>query len=245
MVEMILLPALIFAAALIYSSVGQGGASGYLAAMALCGVAPPAMRPAALTLNVLVATIAAIRFARAGGFAWALFWPFAAASVPLAFLGGVLTLPGPIYKPAVGLALLLAAALLLRGPKDVAGRTPGRGVPLPAALASGAGIGLLSGLTGIGGGIFLAPLLLLTGWAGPRESAGVTAAFILVSSLAGLAGLLAGSAVFPGAIPIWAIAAVGGAFLGSGVGSRRLGNDSLRRLLAAVLVIAAARFVIA
>jgi uncharacterized membrane protein YfcA len=245
MVEMILLPALIFGAALVYSSVGQGGASGYLAAMAMCGVAPTAMKPAALTLNVLVASIATVRFARAGGFSWPVFWPFAAASIPLAYLGGALTLPPTIYKPAVGLILLLAAALLIRSPKAGEEQTPGRRVPLPAAFASGAAIGLLSGLTGTGGGIFLAPLLLIMGWSGARESAGVTAAFILVSSLAGLAGLLAGSTALPAALPLWAAAAVAGAFLGSGLGSRRLGSDSLRRFLAAVLVIAAVRFVIA
>jgi uncharacterized membrane protein YfcA len=244
MFELILLPSLIFAAALLYSSVGHAGASGYLAAMALCGVAPPVMKPAALTLNVLVATIATVRYYRAGCFSLALFWPFSAASIPFAFLGGAVTLPSHIYKPAMGLVLLFVAGRLIPTPKRAAEPEPVRKVPLPSALASGSGIGLLSGLTGTGGGVFLSPLLLFMGWAETRESAGVSAAFILVNSLAGLAGLFAGYSTLPKAVPLWAMAAVGGGFIGSGLGSRRLGSDTLRRLLAAVLVIAGMKLIL-
>jgi uncharacterized membrane protein YfcA len=238
---------LIFVAALLYSSVGHAGASGYLAAMAICGVAAPVMKPTALTLNVLVATIATVQFSRAGCFSWGLFWPFALASVPLAFVGGAVTLPGNIYKPAVGLILLFAASRLLWTSRAAQVETqPPRSepVPLPPALASGAGIGLLSGLTGTGGGIFLTPLLLFMGWAETRESAGVSAAFILVNSLAGLAGHLSGLSKLPGSVPVWAAAAVVGGLIGSSVGSRHLGNASLRRLLAVVLVIAGLKLVL-
>lgn len=244
MVELLLLPALIFAAALLYSSVGLAGASGYLAAMALCGVAPAAMKPAAVTLSVLVATIATVRFYRAGCFSMALFRPFAAASIPFAFIGGAVTLPGPVYKPVVGVVLLFGAVRLIRIPEKVAEPEPVRKVPLPFALASGSAIGLLSGLIGMGGGIFLSPLLLFLGWAETRESAGVTAAFSLVNSLAVLAGLFAGYGVLPKAVPLWAVAAVSGGIIGSGLGSRRLGSATLRWLLAAVLVIAGLKLIL-
>lgn len=239
-----LLCLLIFAAALLYSSVGHAGASGYLAAMALCGVAPAVMKPSALVLNVLVASIATVQFYRAGRFSFPLLWPFAVASVPLAFLGGALTLPGIYYRPVVGLVLLFAAYRLLRVPNPVEERPETKPVPLPSALASGAGIGLLSGLTGTGGGIFLSPLLLFMGWAETKESAGVSAAFILVNSIAGLAGLLTGFAALPRSIPLWAVAAVAGGLLGSGLGSRYLKSHVLRRLLAAVLVVAGGKLIL-
>jgi uncharacterized membrane protein YfcA len=236
--EVTVLPLLIFAAAVLYSSVGHAGASGYLTAMALCGVAPEAMKPAALTLNVFVATIAAVQFSRAGCLSLSLFWPFAASSVPFAFLGGLVRLPGYVYKPIVGGVLLLAASGLIRSPRRDAAPAATRPVPLPLALLSGAGIGLLSGLTGTGGGIFLGPLLLLMGWAEARESAGASAAFNLVNSLAGLAGLFAGFVALPAAVPLWAVAAVAGGLIGSRLGSRRLGGRTLQRFLAAELVIA-------
>ncbi len=235
---------LVFAAALLYSSVGHAGASGYLAAMALCGVAPAVMRPTALVLNILVATIATVQFYRAGCFSFPRFWPFAVASLPPAFLGGALTLPGNFYKPAVGVVLLFAAYRLLRVPQTAAATPETKPLPLPGALASGAGIGLLSGLTGTGGGIFLSPLLLFMGWAETRESAGVSAAFILVNSIAGLAGLLTGVAMLPGPVPFWAVAAVAGGLIGSSLGSRYLGSRMLRQLLAAVLVIAGAKLIL-
>lgn len=243
--DVFLLAALIFGAAALYSSVRHAGASGYLAAMALCGVAPPVMKPTALVLNVLVATIASARFARAGCFAWGLFWPFAAASIPLAFIGGAVTLPGKFYKPAVCVVLLFAAYRLFRVPRFDPPPAGDNSVPLPSALASGAGIGLLSGLTGTEGGIFLSPLLLFMGWAETRESEGVSAAFILVNSVAGLAEHLSGFAALPWTLPYWAMAAVVGVVIGSGLGSRRLGGVELRRLLGVVLVVASLKLILA
>jgi hypothetical protein len=155
---------LIFAAALLYSSVGHGGASGYLAAMALVGLAPGIMKPAALSLNVLVALIATVRFYRAGGFSWAIFIQFAVTSIPFAFLGGRLSLPGALYRSVIGLVLLFAAFQLFLYTKRT-GDIQIRPLPILAAGFWGAGIGLLSGLTGVGGGIFLSPLLLFMGWA--------------------------------------------------------------------------------
>lgn len=229
--------ALIFAAAVLYSSVGHAGASGYLAVMALFGLAPEIMKPTALLLNILVAVVATRAFHKAGCFSWRLFWPFAVTSVPLAFVGGALKLPGVYYKPIVGLVLLFAALRLLLG-KSGAADTKAKALPLAAALLAGAGIGLLSGLTGVGGGIFLSPLLLFAGWAGSRETSGTSAAFILVNSVAGLLGHLASVRHIPVEATWWGIAALAGGWIGADVGSRRLNTGSLRRLLGAVLVIA-------
>ena len=238
MAQLLLLTGLIFAAALLYSSVGHAGASGYLAAMALCGVAPSVMRPSALLLNILVATITTIQYYRAGRFAWSLFWPFAIASAPLAFVGGMFPLSGTTYRSLVG-AVLLGGAVRLALP---ASATPASAVirraPLALTLACGAALGLLSGLTGTGGGIFLSPLLLFAGWAEPQECAGVSAAFILANSVAGLAGVTARVPGLPAEVGLWAAAAGIGGLAGATLGSRRLGKAMLRRLLAVVLVIA-------
>jgi hypothetical protein len=230
------LAALIFAAALLYSSVGHAGASGYLMAMALFGLAPAVMRPSALTLNILVAAIAAWKFWRAGRFSWPLFWPFALTSIPFAYLGGLLQLPGHYYRPLVGLVLLYAAWHFARRP-DTEER-PLRPLPRGTALGAGAGLGLLSGLTGVGGGIFLSPLLLMAGWGRLREVAAVAAAFILVNSIAGLLGVLSHAPQLPAALPLWALAAAAGGWIGAEYGSRRLKSEVLQRLLAAVLAIA-------
>jgi len=235
----ILILACLFLAALLYSSVGHGGGSGYLAVMALFGVAPESMRPAALCLNILVASIGTFRFYRADAFSWSHFWPFAIASVPCAFLGGTITLPTTMYKQVVGVVLLYAAYRLFRKPTSDSSRP----VPIGVALLCGAGIGLLSGLTGVGGGIFLSPLLILMGWTNTRQTCGVSAAFILVNSISGLLGLVSKGATLPDALPYWLIAAVAGGLIGSDLGSQRLPSPTLRRLLAVVLVIAGLKMI--
>jgi uncharacterized membrane protein YfcA len=230
----------IFVAALLYSSVGHGGASAYLAAMAFFSVAPETMRPASLTLNVFVATIGLVQFYRAGRFSWSILWPFAVASVPAAFIGGAFKLPGTWYKIAVGCMLLVAAARLLWKPvADTA-----KPVPIAIALACGAIIGLLSGLTGTGGGIFLSPLLLVMGWAETKQSAGICAAFILANSVAGIFGLLTQPVSFPPMLPNWIVAAVAGGLAGSTLGATQLANPTMRRLLAVVLVIAGLKLIL-
>lgn len=234
---------LIFAAALLYSSVGHAGASGYLAAMALFGVAPAVMKPTALTLNILVATIATVKFSRAGCFSWRLLLPFAAASIPFAFLGGYLPLPGHWYKTIVGVILLFAAHRLFRVAHEAAEPVEVKRVPLWAALVSGAVIGLLSGLTGTGGGIFLSPLLLFMGWAETRQAAGLSAAFILVNSIAGLLGNVSSIGALPGSIFVFAPAAVVGGYIGAEYGSTRVAGANLRRLLAVVLIIAGLKLI--
>lgn len=240
--DVVLLSALIFCAALLYSAVGHGGASGYLAAMALVGLAPVVMRPTALWLNIFVAAIATARFYRAECFSWSVFLPFAVVSIPFAFLGGTLFLPNPAYRDIVGIVLVCAALLLFRSTLRVTVPSP-KSVPILPALLLGAGIGLLSGLTGVGGGIFLSPLLLFMGWTDAREAAGVSAAFILVNSIAGLLGHSAHAGSLPDAIPFLVCAAVLGGMIGSGLGSRRFSSMTLRRLLASVLVIAGLKFI--
>lgn len=231
---------LIFAAAVLYSSVGHAGASGYLAAMALFGVAPAEMKPTALVLNILVAAIATVRFYTAGSFSWRIFLLFACTSVPLAFVGGQLALPNPVYRQLVALTLLVAAVRLLTHAAPPAG-TATRPLHPAVGLPTGAALGLLSGLTGVGGGIYLTPLLLFTRWAETKQAAGISAAFILVNSIAGLAGHSLASGRLPGALPLFAAAAVAGGLIGSTLGSRRLGSPAFRRLLGVVLVIAAVK----
>ncbi len=228
-------------ASALYSSVGHAGASGYLAAMAFLGAPTPIMRPTALVLNLIVASIASVRFARAGFFSWPLLWPFALGSVPLAFVGGAVTLPGHWYRTLVGLVLWVAAARLWLNWQGRSGDPgpPRRGV----AVLCGAGIGLLAGLTGTGGGIFLSPLLLFLGWADTRRTAGASAVFILVNSAAGLAGNPASLQNLPAALPLWAGAVVVGGVIGSGYGSRHIGTPTWRRLLGGVLVIAGAKLI--
>ncbi|MFN7036096.1 MAG: sulfite exporter TauE/SafE family protein [Bellilinea sp.] len=238
------LPALIFLAAVLYSSVGHGGASAYLAVMALFGTAPVVMKPTALTLNILVSAIAFIKFYRAGCFSWRLFLPFALTSVPLAFLGGSIILPTTLYKPIVGGVLIYAAIRLFFSAKSTPG-TELRSVNIPIAVLLGALIGLLSGLTGVGGGIFLSPLLIFLGWEDARHVSGVSAAFIFVNSIAGLSGHLSVVSDLPSFIPFWAVAAVAGGWLGAEYGSKRLGNPTLRQLLAVVLVIAGLKMIFA
>ena len=238
------LTGLFFLMAVLYASVGQGGGSGYLAAMALLGVAPENIRQTALALNVVVAAIGLAKFARAGFFDGRLCLPFVVASVPAAFLGGVFSLPAEVFKPLVAVILLWAAALLLWRPPPPAAESTKR-PPLAASLGAGAGIGLLSGLIGIGGGIFLAPLLILKGWANPKTTAALSSAFILVNSLAALAGVFSHSRAFPSLLPLWlGVVAVGG-WIGADFGAKRLSPKALQRLLAGVLALASLKIFLA
>lgn len=233
--------ACIFLAATLYSSVGHAGGSGYLAAMALFAVAPDQMKPAALVLNILVAAIATTRFTLAKAFDLKLFLPLVLASAPLAFVGGAWSLPGQWYKVLVALALVAAAIRLSMPARSE--ESPVKEAPLWQTVGLGALIGLLSGLTGVGGGIYLTPVILFAGWARPREASGVSAAFILVNSITGLAGRWQSAPVLPPQLGYWAVAAVGGGLLGSHLGVKTLGAAGLKRALSAVLVVAALKLV--
>ena len=240
--ESLVLALLFLAAATLYASVGHAGASAYLAAMALLGLAPEVMRPTALVLNLFVATIVVVRFARAGHLPWRHLLPLVVGSIPAAFIGGTVDLPGEIYRPLVALVLLGGAWRLATAGAPEDEEAP-RGVPVIAGVLAGAGIGLLAGLTGTGGGIFLTPLLVLAAWTGTREAAGLSGAFIGLNSLSGLAGLATGGFTLPTALPLWVAAVVAGGFIGSSLGTARFSIVSLRRALALVLVLASAKLV--
>lgn len=232
----------VFAVAFLYSCVGHAGASGYIAAMTLFGLAPAVVKPTALALNILVATIASWQFRRAGHFSWKLFWPLALASVPCAFLGGYINLPTRAFKILVGLVLLASAArFLFDPPAEPAANHPS----LPKSLGIGAGLGLLSGLTGTGGGIFLTPLGIFLKWDATKTVAAVSAVFILVNSASGLAGWLLKTRAFPGVAWPLTLAALAGGVAGSYLGSARLPHTAIKRLLAVVLAIAGYKLIFA
>lgn len=241
----VLLASGMLVAAFLYASVGHGGASAYIAAMALAGIAPAEMRPIALQLNVLVSTLATYKFYRAGHFRWPLLWPFAVVSIPAAYLGGAITLPGTAYKVLVGLVLLYAGGQLWWSARAGDEPRPVRTVPVPLAMAIGAALGVLSGLTGVGGGIFLSPLLLMLGWAGTKQTSAVAAPFILVNSLAALAAGFVRNPTPPPDYAWWLMAAVlVGGWAGAEYGSRRFANPLIRQLLAVVLGIAGGKMVL-
>jgi uncharacterized membrane protein YfcA len=239
-----LLAAGMLLAAFGYAAVGHGGASAYIAAMALAGIAPAEMRPIALLLNILVSSLGTWKFYRAGFFRWRLFWPFGVVSIPMAYLGGAITLPGHAYKILVGVVLLYAAWQLWRSGKLGEEMREVKQPPLLLAMAIGAAMGLLAGLTGVGGGIFLSPLLLMLGWAATKQTSAVAAPFILVNSIAGLAaGFMAKSAALPSYVWILAVAVLVGGWLGAEYGSRRFANPVVRRVLAIVLALAGAKMI--
>ena len=239
-----LLAAGMLVAAFGYASVGHGGASAYIAAMALAGIAPAEMRPIALLLNILVSSLGTWKFYRAGYFRWRLLWPFAVVSIPMAYVGGAITLPGQAYKILVGVVLLYAAWQLWRSSTSGEEMREVREPPLGWAMAIGAAMGLLAGLTGVGGGIFLSPLLLMLGWAGTKQTSAVAAPFILVNSIAGLAAVLvAKGAALPSYVWILAAAVLAGGWLGAEYGSRRFANPVVRRVLAIVLALAGAKMI--
>jgi uncharacterized membrane protein YfcA len=238
-----LLPLAIGIVALLYASVGHAGATGYIAVMTLFGLDPQVIRPTALVLNVVVATIATVQFQRAGHFRPRLFLPLAAASVPAAALGGAIDLPTAAFEGIVGVVLLVSAARIFSGDHATADARPDgeaawRRPTVRFLAALGGGLGLLSGLTGVGGGVFLTPVLLTLRMAPVKQVAAVSAAFILVNSMAGLVGgLAAGRGLAPvgGAV---ITAAVLGGVAGSQLGAFRLHASTLRVLMSGVLVVA-------
>lgn len=246
--------------ALLYSSVGHGGASAYIAILSLLGVATERIPVLALGFNVVVASVGTINYCRAGAFRWHLFWPFALASVPMAFAGRLFAPQfGPGLKFVLGLVLVAAAIRMClpqpgnpEGHKDKESRNP----PLWMAIVFGILIGFLSGLAGVGGGIFLSPLLVIGGWATPRVASGVSAPFILLNSISGLLAMPDWGAIAQGTLPhiplwrgmsvqFWALCVLAGGCIGSLLGSRRFNPVWLRRLLAVVLLVAAYKMLIA
>lgn len=227
--------------ATLYSSVGHGGASSYIAIMALFGVPTAVMRPTALALNVLVSGFASVRFIRAGQFRWRILWPFLLGALPMAYVGGMIALPSNIYRPIVGVVLWLSAARLL-WPRALRASTETRDPPIVLAILAGIGIGLLSGLTGTGGGIFLSPLLLLFAWAQPKQASGVAAVFIFANSISGLAGNVASLQQLPEGLPLFAGAVLAGATIGTTLGIK-LPERLVLRSLGLVLIVAGAKLI--
>jgi uncharacterized membrane protein YfcA len=244
----LLLAALLFAVAVLYSSVGHAGASGYIASMTLLGFAPDLVRPTALALNLLVGGIGLFRWWRGGHVRWRNVLPFVLASAPAAFFSAQIRLPKESWSLLLGIVLLVAAIGVFRNAaraesEDAA--TQGHKVPWLAGLVVGATIGVLSGLTGTGGAIFLTPLLLFAHWMPTREASGTSVAFVWINSLTGLAGLLHSGQSLPTMLPLWLGVVALGALLGTQLGLQWLPVRGLRRALGVVLLIAAAKLLFA
>lgn len=230
----------VFVVAVLYSSVGHGGASGYLAVMALLAVSPEVTRPTALILNLFVASIAFVQFYRAKHFDWRIFLPFAIGSIPMAFLGGMIHLPTTVYKIILGVTLMLAAIRLAINLKsDNEAQAP----KIWICLLIGTILGFVSGLVGVGGGIFLTPILLLMNWTETKKAAGISALFILVNSISGLLGNYVQVLQLSSSVFVWIIAAIIGGIIGSTLGSYRFNSLTLRRVLAVGLLIAGAKLI--
>jgi uncharacterized protein len=231
--------------AMAYATVGQGGATGYIAVMGLAGFAADVIRPAALILNVLVSAIGTAQFARARMLKWRTFYPFALLGIPCSIAGGATHLPAHIYHPVVGALLLLAAWRIARSAhRGNSSDDDVKPAPLAVSVLAGAVIGFIAGITGIGGGILLAPLILAREWTSARETVAVSAAFNLLNSVAALAGLWVTAPQFAAPPSWWLLAVVCGGSLGAWLGVRGLPTWAVRYALATLLVVAGARMLV-
>ncbi len=230
---------LLFIVAFLYASVGHGGASGYIALMAMFSFSPTVMKSSALILNIFVSFISFYQYYKGGYFKWKLFAPFVITSVPASFIGAYITLDALVYKKILGV-LLIFPILHLFG---VIGKESDRTENLKwfLALIIGAIIGLLSGMIGIGGGIILSPIILLLHWGNMKQTAAVSALFIFVNSISGLAGLLSKGIIIDNNVYIWLLVAIGGGMVGAYFGRKQFSNKTLKTMLAVVLVIASVK----
>lgn len=235
-IELLLFFGLLFIVAFLYSSVGHGGASGYLALMAIFSVSPLIMKPTALLLNLFVSSVSFIQFYRGGHFRWKIFWPFALASIPLSFVGGTMAIENVIYKKILGILLLIPVIRFFffknADPKDQ------KETNIPLSLLIGGIIGLLSGMIGIGGGIILSPVLLLLKWTDQKQAAAISAAFIFVNSVAGLGGQLVKGFTFNNDMIAYVIVAFAGGLCGAYFGALKFPQTVLKNVLACVLALA-------
>lgn len=227
----------------LYSSVGHGGASGYIAVLTLFSISMAEYKPVVLLLNIIIASLAFIQYSRAGYFSWKLCWPFILTSIPAAYLGSSVSVQNNTYNIMLGIALIVPVL-------KFAGWLPGSGekkklkeINIPWALVIGAGIGFLSGMLNIGGGIFLSPVVLLLGWAGMKQAAAVSAAFIVVNSIAGFLAIKGVKIDFEGPEILWMISAIIGGIGGSYFGSHKFGNRVVSGILAVVLGIASIKLI--
>ncbi|RLD61319.1 MAG: sulfite exporter TauE/SafE family protein [Bacteroidetes bacterium] len=232
---------LIFLIAILYSSVGHGGASGYLALMAIFSLPQEIMRPTALTLNIFVSSIALLSYYKNNHFRFKLLWPFIATSIPFSFLGGFISINTKLYKIILGLFLLLAVLRFIFKPQPPEIK---KSVNIYLSLVIGALLGFFSGLIGIGGGIILSPLIIILGWANLKKTAAVSAAFILVNSISGFVGMMSQGAVLSNEIAYMIIAGVLGGVIGSWLGSFRFNDKKLLHALAVVLFFASIKLIL-
>lgn len=238
-----ILPILFFLVALLYACVGHAGASGYLAIMAFTGLAASTMKPTALALNILVAIIASFKFYRVGAFSKKIFIPLIITSIPCAYIGGLITLPGYIYKPLIGVVLIYSAVQSFYTSKQQGLINP-IDIERSYLLIAGAALGFLSGISGVGGGIFLSPLLLFMRAEQPKVISGIAAAFILVNSTSGLLGAVSKGATLPPTFTYWAIAVIVGGYIGAEMGSKKLSNPMILKILAVVLATAGVKMLL-
>jgi uncharacterized protein len=232
---------LLFFVAFLYASVGHGGASGYLALMALFSISPEVMKPTALMLNLFVSLTSFIQFYRGKHFLWKIFLPFAIASIPMAFIGGKIQIDGTIYKQILGVLLLIPIVRFLFFSNIKV--TDFKKSNIPLSLLIGACIGFLSGLIGIGGGIILSPILLLLRWTDQKQTAAISALFIFVNSLSGLAGQITKGITFSADMYTYVAVAFVGGLCGAYLGALKFKQAILKNVLALVLLVAAYKLI--
>lgn len=233
----------LFLGAILYTSVGHAGASAYIAVMTLFDLPPVVIKPTALTLNIFVSSFTSFRYIKSNFFNKTLFLYLSVGSVPAAFIGGRINLPSHVYKPVMGVLLLLSGVRFLV--QAMQSDKAHRQVNKPLAVFIGACVGLLSGITGTGGGIFLSPLIIWLGWVSVKQASGTVAAFIFVNSTAGLLGNFQSTSSLPSELPVFLVAVLLGAFIGTRFGIKRFSSVGVKRALGVVLLIAGAKFLLA
>jgi len=228
--------------AILYTSVGHAGSSVYIAIMSLFGVPAQVIKPTALVLNIIVSSYTSFRYISAKLFDLKLYLPLAIGAIPMSFLGGSINLPGNVYKPIVGLILLFAGVMFLF---QLAPKLQGepKHPHVAISILTGVFIGLLSGLTGTGGGIFLSPLILFFGWTSVKGASGTAALFILTNSVFGLLGHISSVSNLPDVLWIYAVAVIIGALVGTRLGIKQFSNEGVRRALGLVLIIASIKLI--
>ena len=238
--QTLLIAGCLFLGAILYTSVGHAGASAYIAVMTLFDLPPAVIKPTALTLNIFVSSYTSLRYIKSKLFNKSLFLYLSLGSVPAAYIGGRINLPSNVYKPVIGLLLLLSGVrFLVQALQSDKAR---REVNKPLAIFMGACVGLLSGITGTGGGIFLSPLIIWLGWVSVKAASGTAAAFIFVNSTAGLLGNFQSTSSLPSELPVFVVAVLLGALIGTRFGITRLSSIGVKRALGCVLLIAGVKF---
>ena len=241
--QTLLIAGCLFLGAILYTSVGHAGASAYIAVMTLFDLPPTVIKPTALTLNIFVSSYTSLRYIKSKLFNRSLFLYLSLGSVPAAYIGGRINLPSNVYKPVIGLLLLLSGVRFLV--QALQSEKAHRDVNKALAIFIGTCVGLLSGITGTGGGIFLSPLIIWLGWVGVKQASGTAAAFIFVNSVAGLLGNVQSTSSLPSELLVFVVAVLLGALIGTRFGITRLSSIGVKRALGCVLLIAGVKFLFA